>query len=279
MELFDAVCHSFATMATGGFSTRSASIAAYSSTYIQVVIIIFMFLAGVNFSLHFRALHGDIRCFYRDPEFRFYLVVWLGACFFLSFNVWGRDYASLGHALRAGFFQGTSILTTTGFCTENFDAWSNAARILLVLLMFIGGCAGSTGGGMKNIRVFVMLKKVMRELKRFLKPSAVVKIKLGGKPLDQLVVSHISAFFVMFVLIFALVTFVMTFYTPDLETAFSSVIASLGNIGPGLAGVGAVHTYADIPAPGKAILTFCMLLGRLELYTVMVLFVPRFWRR
>jgi trk system potassium uptake protein TrkH len=266
-------------MATGGFSTRSASIAAYPSAYIQVVIIVFMFLAGANFALHFRALRGDLRCFYRDPEFRFYFVVWLGACLFLSLNVWGRDYPSLGHSMLAGFFQGTSIMTTTGFCTENFNLWSNAARILLVLLMFVGGCAGSTGGGMKNIRVFVILKKVVRELQRFLNPSAVVRIKLGGRPLDQSIVSHISAFVAMFVLVFAVGTFIMTFYTPDLETAFSSVIASLGNIGPGLNKVGAVETYAAIPAPGKAFLTFCMLLGRLELYTIMILFIPRFWRR
>ncbi|NCC51405.1 MAG: TrkH family potassium uptake protein [Spartobacteria bacterium] len=225
MSWFDSTCHTFATMATGGFSTRSASIAAFDSTYIDVIIIIFMFLAG------------------------------------------------------AGFFQATSILTTTGFCTQDFDTWPNASRILLILLMFIGGCAGSTGGGIKNIRIFILLKQTAREIRRFMRPKAVLQVKLDNAPVDSEVVSNITAFVAMFVLIFAIATFAMTFFVPDLETAFSSVIASLGNIGPGLANVGATKTYADIPSAGKAILTFCMLLGRLELYTVLVVMLPSFWEK
>lgn len=279
MSWFDSACHTFATMATGGFSTRTASVAAYNSVAIDVIIIVFMFIAGVNFALHFRALRGDVKSYWRDPEFRFYTLIWLSACLFMTFNTWGTVYKSFGHALRSAFFQGTSILTTTGFVTENFDQWPNPSRILLVLMMFIGGCAGSTGGGMKNVRVLILAKKMIREIRLFMQPKAVVRVKLADKPVQSNVVSNIAAFALIFGALFSITTFVMTFFTPDLETAFSSVIATLGNIGPGLAGVGAVQNYAEIPQAGQIILTLCMLLGRLELYTVLIIFLPSFWKK
>jgi len=279
MTWFDAFCHAFATMATGGFSTRTASIAAYDSVYIEVVIIVFMLLAGTNFALNYRALRGRPLCYFKDPEFRFYVGAWLTATLLLVLSVYGDVYPTLGRSIRAAFFQSTSIMTTTGFCTEDFDRWPGASKILLILLMFIGGCAGSTAGGMKNIRVFVLLKKVLREVRVFMQPQAVVQIKIGRNPVTQDVVSHISAFCIVFVLIFALGTFVMSFFTPDLQTASSSVIATLGNIGPGLGDVGAARNYAAIPTAGKAFLTFCMLLGRLELYTILIIFLPSFWKK
>jgi len=279
MSWFDAFCHSFATMATGGFSTRTASVAAYGSVYIEVVIIVFMFLAGVNFALTFRALRGGPLCYLKDPEFRFYLGLWLGATLVIMFNIYGSVYDSMGAAVRAAFFQSTSIMTTTGFCTEDFDLWPGLSKVVLVLLMFVGGCAGSTGGGMKNIRVFVMLKIVLREIRVFMQPQAVVKVKVGDDPVPEEVVSHIAGFFVLFVLVFAGGSLIMTAYTPDLQTAVTSVIATLGNIGPGLGGVGAVQNYSSIPAVGKALLTFFMLLGRLELYTVLIVLMPSYWRK
>ena len=151
--------------------------------------------------------------------------------------------------------------------------------MVLILLMFIGGCAGSTGGGMKNIRVFVVMKKILREIRVFMQPQAVLKVKLGGEPVSQDVLSHISAFFILFLLIFAVGTLIMTFFTPDLQTALSSVIATLGNIGPGLGGVGAIENFSKIPSVGKIILTIFMLLGRLELYTVLIILLPSFWRK
>jgi trk system potassium uptake protein TrkH len=279
MSWYDAFCHAFATMATGGFSTRTASVAAFDSVYIEIVIIVFMFLAGCNFALNFRALCGKPLCYFKDAEFRFYLGVWLIGTLILVLNIYGTVYPSLGHSIRAAFFQSTSIMTTTGFCTEDFDRWPGASKVLLILLMYIGGCAGSTGGGMKNIRVLVVLKKVMREVHLFMRPQAVLRIKINGEPLTQDVVSHISAFFILFVLVSALGTLFMTFFTPDLQTAFSSVIATLGNIGPGLGGVGAVQNYAQIPTAGQAFLTLCMMLGRLELYTVVIILMPAFWRK
>ncbi|MBD3368380.1 MAG: TrkH family potassium uptake protein, partial [Candidatus Eisenbacteria bacterium] len=279
MNWFDACCHTFTTMSTGGFSTRTASVAAFDSVYIEIVIIAFMFLAGANFALHYRALRGRPRVFFRDPEFRFYTLLWVGSCLLLSLNVWGEVYQGAGAALRAGFFQGTSIMTTTGYVTKDFNVWPNASRLLLVLLMFVGGCGGSTGGGIKVVRFYVVLKKILREMGRVMRPRAVMKIKLGREPLAENTVSNITGFFVIFVAIFALASLAMAFFTPDLVTAASSVAATLGNIGPGLGAVGAVETYASVPTTGQVILTACMLLGRLELYTVLVLLLPAFWKR
>lgn len=279
MSWFDAWCHSFATMATGGFSTRTASVGAYDSAYIDIVVIVFMFLAGANFALHVKFLRGEKLGYLRDPEFRFYTAVWAVACLVLTFNIWGEVYPSFGESLRAGFFQGTSIMTTTGFATKDFDLWPGASKVILVLLMFLGGCAGSTGGGMKNIRVLVVLKAIAREIHVVMRPQVVLKIKIDRKAMKESMVSNICAFFLVYVLLFAAGCIAMAFFTPDLTTALTSVAATLGNIGPGLGAVGATKIYADVPAVGKMILTLFMLLGRLELYTVLVLIMPGFWRK
>ena len=279
MTWFDAWCHTCATMATGGFSTRTASIGAYNSVYIDVVIIIFMFLAGANFSLHYRALQGNLKAFWKNPEFKFYFFTWLIACLLLTFNIWKTAIHGLGESLRAAFFTGTSIMTTTGFATADFELWPSFAKILIVILMFLGGCAGSTGGGIKSIRIFILLKSAIREMRVFMRPHAVVQIKIGKKPIEASVVSHITAFFVIYVILFVLISFIMCAFTPDLTTAITSSAATLGNIGPGLGAIGPTMTYADIPNAGLGILIFAMLLGRLELYTVLLLLLPRYWKK
>ena len=255
MSWYDAFCHTFATMATGGFSTRTASVAAFDSAYIEVVITVFMFLAGANFALNYRLLRGQPSAYFRDPEFRFYLGTWLVASLLITLNIHGEHYASWGAAIRAAFFQSTSMMTTTGFITADFDLWPAASKVILILLMFVGGCAGSTGGGIKNIRILLLLKKTIKEIRLFMQPQAVVSIKLGGKPVPTSAVANMAAFFIVFIFIVAIGTLVMTLYTPDLQTALTSVIATLGNIGPGLGGVGAIQNYAAIPAGGKAFLT------------------------
>lgn len=279
LSLFDALCHAFGTIATGGFSTRTDSIGAFNSGYVEVVTIVFMFLAGINFTLHYRALTGNWRGYGRDAEFRFYAAICLSACLLLSWIVWRSVYASPVQALRAGFFQGVSIMTTTGFATEDFDLWPASARFLLILLMFFGGCAGSTGGGIKHLRIMVVLKQALREIIVFMRPQAVVKIKIGRQALSPAAVSNISAFFLLFLLLFVVNTLLMTRFTPDLPTALSSVIATMGNIGPGLGQIGPTLTYAPLPEPAKLLLAFCMLLGRLELYTVLIVLLPGFWRK
>lgn len=279
MGWFDAVCHAFSTIATGGFSTRNASLGAYDSAAIDVIATVFMFLGGVNFSLHHLALTRKPGCYFKDPEFRAYCLILLGCGLFLTFNAWGAGTASLGRCLRDAFFTGTSAMTTTGFCTADFDRWPDASRLMLMMMMFIGACAGSTGGGMKVVRVMVVVKSVLREIKVFMRPTVAIKVKLGSKPVEPDTVSHIGAFFMIYVLVFALASFLMTFYTGDLETATSSVIASIGNVGPGLNAVGPTQNYGAIPHGGQAVLIACMLLGRLELYTVLMLFMPGLWKR
>lgn len=280
MGWFDALCHAFTTMSTGGFSTRSASIAAFDSVYVEVVITVFMFLAGANFVLHFRALSGHPVHYLRDREFILYFMVWAVIVTFTTLNIWSSmSCESLLDAFRASAFTVTSILTTTGFCTADFDQWHTASRILLVVLMFCGGCAGSTAGGMKMLRVNIVWKKLVRDIRRFVQPQGVFHVKLGETTIQQEVVTHVTGFVLIFVGLFALATILMSFWTPDLETAFSSVAATLGNIGPGLGEVGATRNYAGIAAEGKILLVLCMLLGRLELYTVLVFFLPSFWRK
>jgi trk system potassium uptake protein TrkH len=279
MNWFDSVCHTFATMATGGFSTRTASVGAYNSGIIDCIIIFFMFAAGVNFSLHYYALTGKPGRYWKDPEFRFYSLFLLVCGIFLTFSIWGAVYDDFLFSLRAAFFQAVSIMTTTGFVTADFDLWPQASRLLLVLMMFVGGCAGSTGGGIKVVRIVLLWKKMLKEVRQFMRPQAVMQLKLGGKPVEQEVVSNISAFFIIFLIVFGIASLAMTFFTDDLETATTSVIATLGNIGPGLSAVGATQNFAAIPVAGQIILTLCMLLGRLELYTVLILFLPSFWKK
>ena len=279
MSPYDAICHAFTTMSTGGFSTRSASVAAYNSAYIDWVIIAFMFLAGANFSLHYRALRGEWKVFSQNPEFRFYFVAIVIGILFASFGIMRADFGVEENVIRHSSFQVLSILTTTGYATRDFNLWPLAVRFLLVLFMFSGGCGGSTSGGIKMVRVFVLLKHVLRDLRRAMMPQAVTRIKLGRTVLEESAIANIVSFFVLFMTLFAIMTLIMTRYTPDLVTATSSVIACLGNVGPGLGAVGPTEVYDFIPAPGKMVLSFAMLLGRLELYTVVLLLMPPFWRK
>lgn len=279
MDWFDSVCHAFATIATGGFSTRTISIAAFHSPVIEAILTVFMFLSGVNFALHWRALHRDLFAFGRDAEFRLYLLITLFAIGVVMWNTWNLPYHGFGESLRASAFTVVSILTTTGFSTADYAVWPALSQYVLVLLMLIGGCAGSTAGGLKNVRLLVLLKQVVREMKLFIQPQAIYQVKVGRQLVEPDIVSTITAFFVIFVMIFMAGSAAMACFTPDLRTAVSSVAATLGNVGPGLGAVGPAFNYAGIPAGGQCVLIACMLLGRLELYTLLVIFVPSFWRR
>lgn len=311
MDLFDAVCHAFATMATGGFSTRNASVGAFDSAYIDWVTTLFMFMAGMNFVLHYRVIfRRDWSSLRRNREFHFYfgtvalavaaftLVLWLGGLpgaeqSARHFQVEPRPAAehaahvaaeadkvdSLPGALRVAAFQVVSIVTTTGFGTADFDVWPRALGLALAVLMFWGGCAGSTGGGMKMIRVLVTLKASWRELKKVVRPRLVSPVKVRREPVGEGMVANIVGFFVLFVGLFVVCSFLISFFIPDLTTAVSAVIACIGNIGPGLSGVGSTQTFAWIPLPAKWLLILCMLLGRLEIFTVLIVLRPSFWRR
>ncbi|MBM4168072.1 MAG: TrkH family potassium uptake protein [Ignavibacteria bacterium] len=279
MTLFDAACHSFTTVSTGGFSTKNASIAHYQSSYIEQVIIVFMFLAGTSFALHYRALRGEWRSYVRDNEFTFYavLVVLASLLVFLAIPFGERD--ELGKVVQAAVFQTVSILTTTGFVTADYELWFPAAQWILLMLMFAGACTGSTAGGIKLVRILVLLKNGINQLKMLIHPRAILPVRHNGKSLDQEIIIDILTFFILFVLIFIVASLAMTALGMDIVSSAGAVAASLGNIGPGLGSVGAVDNYAHVPMIGKWILVFCMLTGRLEIFTIIVLLTPAFWRR
>lgn len=278
MNLFDAACHAFATMATGGFSTRNASIGAFHSPYIDGVITLFMFLAGVNFALHYRFLLGRFNVHWKDFEFKVYLGIALGTTLVITFsNHISGVFGSLVESLRYGIFQAVSIGTTTGFVTADYEQWTPLSQVMIFLLMFIGGSAGSTGGGMKVMRLIVVVKQGLIELRRLLHPQAVIPLKLGRRVIPRQVVHSIIGFFLFYVGLFVFVSIAMTVLGMDLLTAIGASASCLGNIGPGLGLVGPTDNFAFLPDIGKWILAFTMMVGRLEIFTVLVLLSRDYW--
>jgi trk system potassium uptake protein TrkH len=279
MDLFDALCHTFGTMATGGFSTRNASVGHYQSVYIDVVIIVFMLVAGVNFSLHYRWLHGNFRAPWRDPEFRFFLGAVLALVTISTVSLFGSVYQRFDEALRYSAFQVVSIVTTTGFVTADYERWTPLTQAILLFCMFLGASAGSTGGGIKCLRIMLLVKHCSQELFRLIHPRAVTQVKSGGRLVPAEVMGSIWGFFFLYLGLFLLASFMVAAAGVDVLTSFAAVAATIGNIGPGLGGVGPVDNYAHLPALAKWILAMCMILGRLEIYTVIVLLLPEFWRK
>lgn len=279
MDLFESVCHAFGTMATGGFSTRNASVAAYGSAYIDYVISFFMLVASLNFALHFQLFRGRPMVLWRDPEFRFFGILVAVLILVVILSVRFTNYPSWADAARYGVFQVASIISTTGFATADYELWGPLPQGILLLCMFLGGCAGSTAGGIKSMRVMLLFKHAYRELFRLVHPRAVLPLKFGPKAVKEEVLTSIWGFFILFIGLFVISSLALAAMGVDVLTAFAAVVACIGNVGPGLGGVGPVDNYAWIPAQGKWVLVFCMLLGRLEIYTVLVLFVPEFWRK
>jgi trk system potassium uptake protein TrkH len=279
MTLYDALNHTFTTMPTGGFSTRNASIAAYNSVYFDTIFIIFMILAGINFSLHYQILRGNSLAFWRDSECRFFLGAVLVLSLVVSFDVYGKVYTGIGEALRYGSFQVVSIVTTTGYATADYELWPAMSQLILLLCMFIGASAGSTGGGMKCLRIMLCFKYCYKELFTSIHPHAVTHVKIGGKPVPEDVMRSVLGFLALYVGLFALCAVVLAGMGVDLVSSIGAVAATIGNVGPGFGMVGPVKNYAQIPYLGKWLLVWCMLLGRLEIYTLIILLVPEFWRR
>ncbi|GAB4389883.1 MAG: TrkH family potassium uptake protein [Thermodesulfovibrionales bacterium] len=279
MGAFDAVCHAFTTLATGGFSTKNTSLAYYQSPFIDAVATVFMFLAGVNYAIYFYTLKGDIFRFWRSSEFRFYLTITAGAIALITAANYGSVYPTLAGSLRYSAFQVVSVMTTTGYATADYEFWVPFSVILLAFLMFFGGMIGSTGGGMKQVRVLLMLKQSYRELYQLIHPHAVTTVKLDGRPIQKELLGSIWGFLFLFLFILVVSTLGMTALGLDMVTASSTVLSAMSNVGPALGEAGPAENYSGIPAAGKWILVFCMLAGRLEIYTVIILFVPRFWKK
>jgi trk system potassium uptake protein TrkH len=275
--MFDAVCNSFATLAAGGFSPHPLSIQGYQNPAAEWVIIVFMFLAGANFALQYRALaRRDARIFVRDEELQAYTIVVLVASALLVVALWRSDSAS--DLVRTALFQVLSIITTTGFASEDFQLWSDQAKMVLLGLMFIGGCAGSASGGPKVVRHVLLARLTIRELRRTLHPRAVLPVKLGGRVVPETVLQGVVVFFLFYMLTFAVCSAIVIFLGADLVTGISATAATLGNVGPGFNQVGPMASFADLHPISRIVLTLAMWIGRLEVLTVLVIFRPEAWR-
>ena len=282
MPLYDAVVHTFGTVATGGFSHKTASVGFYDSLAIEAIIAFFMTASGVSFSLYYLLYTQRRFDVVLDRELLAYLGIIVASAFFLwGILVFEGDYGdSWGRALRDSAFAVSSIITTTGYVTADFDQWDTAAKITLVLLMFIGGCAGSTAGGIKVIRILIIFRTILQDIFRMVHPRAITPMKLGGRIVPEGVRIAVLGLFAAWIAVFGVATFLVALQE-DLTpiSSFTAVAATLNDVGPGLGQVGATESFEIVDPFGRAVLTVCMLLGRLEILTVLALLSPAFWRR
>ncbi len=278
MTFFDAINHSMATMATGGFSTKNASIAYYTSPLIQYTLILFMFIAGVNYTVIYYGLKGKFKKVWSSDEFRAYLMLMLLLAVIITIGVNQVKDQPLEQSFRDGLFQLVSVITTTGFITADYTTWSPGLTMLFFVLLFIGACAGSTAGGIKIIRHLVFFRNSFLEFKRLIHPRAIVPIKLNGEVVAGRILIHIFIFLLLYLILFVAGSLVLSLMGVDFLTSIGAVASCLGNVGPGIGNVGPVSNYAALSGEVKWVLSFLMLLGRLEIFTILVLFTPYFWK-
>jgi trk system potassium uptake protein TrkH len=279
MSFFDAINHSLTTMATGGFSTKNASMAHFESPYLQYVVIVFMFIAGVNFTLTYFGLKLKLKKVWANEEFKAYLTT---VVIFTVVTTLGIAYfsdAPFEKAFRDGAFQVISVITTTGFITADYTSWAPILTVLFFFFMFIGGSAGSTAGGVKIVRHVILFKNSFLEMKRLLHPTSIIPVRLNKKAITQNVTFNVLAFIMIYISVFVFGSIAVSLTGVDFTTTVGAVATSLGNIGPGLGSVGPVDNFANLPQLTKMILAFLMLLGRLELFTILILFTPYFWKK
>lgn len=280
MSIYESICHIFAAVSTGGFSPRNANTAAYGSAYIDWALTIIMFLSGANFSLHLLAVKNKTLKPYKDPEFCFYSKIILFSICAVSIYIYAQGFfTNLTDAVRFAAFHVVSIITTTGFVSADYSPWPPFTHLLLLLLMFVGGCAGSTAGAIKCIRVKVACNQIMSEIRRFIHPNAAVCVRVGEQIVDNKMASSVTAFIVLYFIVFILSVIAVSATGQDMVTSIGGVAATLGNVGPGFGAVGPVNNFASQPLFAKWVYIFCMLCGRLELYTLLVLFSKDSWRR
>lgn len=279
MDLFDAICHSFTTTATGGYSTKQASIAYWNSTYIQYVFIVFMFISGTNFGLLYVMLHGKFRKLFHDEEFKLYFFIVIGASIIIAIMLFLNGYANLELSIRESLFQVVSILTTTGYATADYQLWPSLASAIIFVLLFMGASAGSTSGGLKCIRIYLLFKNSFIEMKRIIHPNGIINVKYNGKSVHPNIMTGVMGFFIIYILIFAISSVIMSLFTQDISTACSAVITSMSNVGPGFGKIGPMDNFANLHDFAKIFLAILMMIGRLEFYTVLVLFSKTFWKK
>jgi len=276
LPFFDSICISFSTIPTGGFTPTIASIEAYGNPLAEYIIMIFMFLAGMSFITHYHVLRGNWRAI-KGEEFRLYLIILVVATSLLLIGSQLMPSQD-SYSFREGIFQAISIMTTTGFVTADFGSWHAGARIVLLALMFIGACGGSTGGAIKVVRFLTLIKHTRVMMRKAISPKAVIPVKLNQKPLQEGVIRDIISFIFLYIIVAVAASIALVFLGLNLETSISAVAATLGNVGPGLGAVGPEFNYAGLPGAAKVLLTICMWLGRLELFTVLIILSPRFWK-
>ena len=279
MDLFDALTHTFGTLATGGFSPRAESVGYYQSAYIHIVITVFMIMAGTNFILYYKMITRQFTSLIRDSEFKSYVGIFAVATIAITVSLYqSGTYGSVAESARFAGFQAASILTTTGYATADFSFWPNAAQVVLFTLMFFGGCAGSTGGGIKIVRIVTLAKQGFHEMKYLLHPRGVFHISFNRTPVRKEVLYAISGFVFLYLIMLLVTSLVVASGGYDVITSFTTALATLGNIGPGFGLIGPAENYAFFPDYIKWFLSFVMMTGRLEVYTILILFSPAFWR-
>lgn len=279
MQIYDAFCHAFTTISTGGFSTKNDSIAYFNSPLLEYITSFGMFLGGVNFALYFHLIRGNTKKIFKSAELRFYFVAVIITVSLVTIHLWLNVYNSFSESLRYAVFQVTSIITTTGYTTADYSKWSPFSQLILLVIMFFGGMIGSTAGGLKQVRVYLMIKQIYREFYQLIHPRAVLALKLDDKSLTKEILGSIWGFVFLALFVFALSSIAMTATGLDMLTSVSTVISAMNNIGPALGEAGPASNYSSIPLFGKWILIFCMLVGRLEYYTVLILLTSVFWKR
>ncbi len=280
LPLFDSAIHTFGTVGTGGFSNMNASVGGYNNLPVEIIITIFTFICGANFTLYYQMLRGDLRAPLKDEEFRFYSGVVIISIVLITLDLYfEKIFSTIGEALRHSSFQVVTIISTTGYASTNSDEWGMFSKIILFMLMFVGGCAGSTGGAIKNIRFLLLFKVMKRELLQIIHPKAVYSVRLGSRAVDEKTISEVLGFFFMYMIIFIAAVLAVSFDNLDWSTTITSVAATLGNVGPGFGAVGAVGNYSSLSDFSKLVLSMCMIIGRLEIYPILLLGVPSFWKR
>ncbi len=278
MPLFDSCIHAFGSAGTGGFSNRNLSVGAYDNAYFDVVIGVFMLLFGVNFNLYYFLLIRRFKDVFHSEELRAYLGIVTAAAVAIAVDIL-HIYGSVGRSLRYAFFQVSSIITTTGFATADFNTWPTFSKGILVVLMFIGACAGSTGGGVKVARVVILVKSSLQDMRKMLHPNAITTVRFEGKPLTERSVRGVHVFISVYLLVFGVSFLLLTLEGFDLITTFTALAACINNIGPGLEVVGPMGNYAQFSPAAKLLLSFNMLVGRLEIFPMLLLCAPSIWKR
>lgn len=279
LSFYDAIIHALGTAGTGGFSNMNASVAAFNNPAVEWIITIFMLLFGINFALYFQLIKGNIKTFFKNEELRYYVLIVLVSIIFITINIIDFNSGNIGKSIRDSSFQVASIITTTGYATVDFNLWPILSKMILVIIMLVGAMAGSTGGGIKTIRIIIMFKAIKREINKIIHPRRVQSVKIDGKVVEEETISGVFLFMAVYFVISIIAIIIIAFDNFDFTTTVTSVIATMSNIGPGLEMVGPTGNFSAFSDLSKLVLSFCMLAGRLEIYPMLILFSSSLWRK